>query len=109
MKSLLRSEPALIIGLVQAALALAVAFGLNLSPGQVGAVTAFAAAVLALVVRQAVVSPASALDIGHDVARKLDGALTGGAGILTSPGEAVVHEVVGAVGGLAGALAQGGT
>ena len=50
----IRNEPALVIGLVQATLALVIAFGLELSEEQVGAVLAVTAAVLALVVRSQV-------------------------------------------------------
>lgn len=44
-------EPALVMGAIQAAIALAVSFGLDLSPEQIGALLAFSAAVLSLVVR----------------------------------------------------------
>lgn len=44
-------EPALIAGLIQAVLGLLLAFGVDLSQEQVGAVMAVTAAVLALVVR----------------------------------------------------------
>ena len=47
-------EPAVLAGLVQSLLALAVAFGLELSSQQVAAVVAATAAVLALAVRQSV-------------------------------------------------------
>lgn len=47
-------EPAVIIGVVNAAIALAVGFGLNVSPEQVGLVNAFVAAVLAFVTRSQV-------------------------------------------------------
>ena len=50
----IRTEPALIAGLVQAILALAIAFGLDLTPVQVGAILAVTAAVLAVVVRSQV-------------------------------------------------------
>lgn len=49
--SVIRREPALVAGVVQAVLALLVAFGVGLSPEQVGAVLAVTAAVLALLVR----------------------------------------------------------
>jgi hypothetical protein len=52
MKSIARTEPALLIALVQATIALAVSFGLSLSPEQVGAVLALVAAASAVVVRQ---------------------------------------------------------
>ena len=49
-----RREPALVSGLVTAVIALAVAFGLDLSEEQVGSILAVVAAVMALVVRQQV-------------------------------------------------------
>ena len=52
--SIIRSEPALVIGLVQTIIALVVAFGANLSPEQVGAILAASAAVLAVVTRSQV-------------------------------------------------------
>lgn len=47
-------EPALILGALQAVIALAISFGLDLSPGQVGAILAASAAVLAVVTRSQV-------------------------------------------------------
>ena len=47
-------EPAVILGAIQAILALGLSFGLHLNPEQIGAIMAAAAAVLALVVRQQV-------------------------------------------------------
>lgn len=47
-------EPALILGAVNALLALAVGFGLSVTPEQVGLINAAVAAVLSLVVRQRV-------------------------------------------------------
>jgi hypothetical protein len=47
-------EPAVILGAIQAILALGLSFGLSLSSGQIGAIMAVAAAILALVVRQQV-------------------------------------------------------
>lgn len=52
----MQSEPALILGVVQAVIALAISFGLHLTPAQVGAITALAAAISAFIVR-AHVSP----------------------------------------------------
>ncbi len=54
---MLNREPALIIGAIQAVLALVIAFGFHLSPEQVGAILAASSAVLAVVTR-ANVSPA---------------------------------------------------
>ena len=45
-------EPVMFMAVVQALLALLIAFGLNLTGDQVGAIMAFSAALLALVVRQ---------------------------------------------------------
>lgn len=50
----LKNEPALVAGFVQALIAAAVAFGLNLSDGQVAALLALTAAVLAVVCRSQV-------------------------------------------------------
>jgi hypothetical protein len=50
----LKREPALIAGLIQAILALAVAFGFDLTSEQVGAILAVTGALLAVVVRQQV-------------------------------------------------------
>ena len=52
-------EPALILGLVQAAIALAVGFGLNLDGQQVALIMGFSAALLSVVVRQRVTSNAT--------------------------------------------------
>lgn len=48
----MKTEPALLMGLVTAGIALAASFGFNLTANQVGAISAFASAVLAVVVRQ---------------------------------------------------------
>lgn len=50
----IKSEPAIVGGLVQAVLGLLLAFGVNLSNEQTGAILAVTAAVLALVVRSKV-------------------------------------------------------
>lgn len=47
-------EPALILGLIQSALALAVGFGLNLSGDQVALIMAFSAALIAVITRSQV-------------------------------------------------------
>lgn len=49
---MLSKEPALILGAVNAVLALAVGFGLPVSPAQVGLINAAAAAILAVIIRQ---------------------------------------------------------
>ena len=49
-----RDEPALVLGLVQAAIVLAVSFGLDLSDAQTAASLAFTAALLSVITRQQV-------------------------------------------------------
>jgi hypothetical protein len=55
-------EPALVVGVVQAAVALAVGFGIDLSGEQVSLIVAFTAAVLSVVTRSNV-SPAPRGDV----------------------------------------------
>ena len=50
-------EPAMVLALVQAVVALVVAFGLSLAPDQIGAILAVTAVILGLVTRSQV-SPA---------------------------------------------------
>lgn len=52
--NVLKVEPALVVGAVQAILALVVAFGFHLTPEQVGGILAATTAILSVVVRQAV-------------------------------------------------------
>jgi len=47
-------EPAMVLALVQAMIALVVAFGLNLAPDQIGAILAVTAVILGLVTRSRV-------------------------------------------------------
>jgi hypothetical protein len=51
-------EPAMVLALVQAVLALVVAFALNLAPDQIGAIIAVTAVILGLITRSRV-SPVS--------------------------------------------------
>jgi hypothetical protein len=60
-KNLWNREPAAILAAVQAVIALAVSFGLELTPEQIGSVLAVTATVLGLLTRAAVV-PASILE-----------------------------------------------
>ena len=53
-------EPVLIASLIRAGVVLATAFGLSLSAAQIGAIVLFTEAALGVVVRRAVVSPATA-------------------------------------------------
>jgi hypothetical protein len=55
--NVIRSEPALIIGLVQAVLALVLAFGVDLSEEQIGSILAITSVILAIVTRM-LVTPA---------------------------------------------------
>lgn len=57
--SIFGREPALILGLVQAGLALAVSFGLQLDGQQVGMIMAFSSALLSVIVRQRVTANAT--------------------------------------------------
>lgn len=65
----MKNEPALLIGLLEAALALAVSFGLDLTPEQTGAVLAALVALGTLLTRQTVYGPKSvdAVMDGHAV------------------------------------------
>lgn len=56
-------EPALIMGLVGALIALGVGFGLPVSPGQVGLIMAAVAAVLAVITRSQVTSTPAVNDL----------------------------------------------
>lgn len=49
-----RQEPALILGLVQAVIALVLAFGVDLSTEQIGSIMALTAVILAIVTRMLV-------------------------------------------------------
>jgi len=59
MKSIWNAEPTMILAVLQAAVALGVGFGLPVTTQQMGLIMALAAAVLGLVNRSQVVSPAS--------------------------------------------------
>ena len=61
MSTLWGREPALIIAAIQAVVALAVAFGLDLSPEQVGGILAVSAAILGVLTRSQV-TPATPAD-----------------------------------------------
>lgn len=59
MKSLWSSEPTLVLAVVSAGLALLLAFGVPVTKEQMGAIMAFSAAILGLINRSQVTSPAS--------------------------------------------------
>jgi hypothetical protein len=54
--SWLQSEVVMVQGLIQAGVAFGVAFGLHLTPTQIGAVLGLSAAVLSLITRQIVIA-----------------------------------------------------
>lgn len=56
--NVIRNEPALIVGLVQAILALVLAFGVSLSEEQIGSILAITSVILAIVTRM-LVTPTS--------------------------------------------------
>lgn len=58
-----RAEPALIYGFVGSAIALVIAFGLDLSSEQTGAIMASASAVLAFFTRQSVYAPDTVVEL----------------------------------------------
>jgi hypothetical protein len=58
--SIWKKEPALLLGVIQALIVLGVAFGLQLTAEQTGAILAVLAALIALLTRQQVASPATA-------------------------------------------------
>ncbi len=59
MKNFWSAEPTLILSAVSAALSLAIGFGLNITTQQMGLIMAFAAAVLGVLNRSQVTSPAT--------------------------------------------------
>lgn len=59
MKNIWNAEPTMIVAVVQAFIALIVSFGIHLSSEQVGAIMALTSAILGLVVRSQVHSPAA--------------------------------------------------
>ena len=61
--SIFKQEPVLVLGVVQAVLALVVSFGLNLTGDQIGAILAVSAAILSVVARTQVL-PTSKVSIG---------------------------------------------
>ena len=59
MKNICASEPTLILSVVSAGVALAMGFGLTITTQQMGLIMAFASAVLGVINRSQVTSPAS--------------------------------------------------
>lgn len=81
-------EPAIILGAVNAVIALLVGFGLPVDGYQIGLINAAAAAILAVVIRSQVTPLAQTVERldGHQV-------IAGPANDLTIPGEVVRHTV----------------
>lgn len=97
MRRLLRTEPATVTGLVTAALAVAVSFGLGLDAAQIAAIVALIGAAFAFV--RGLVWPANAVativaDTAVSTAVALDHAAAGAAGELTDAGQTVVNRVI---------------
>lgn len=101
----LRSEPVLIVALLQAALVLGGAFGLSLSAEQMAAMVGFFSAVLAVVVRQVVVAPDTVVAVAKQAVANLSGTTVGEVGTVTAKGAEVIDSVVAGVGGLVSTLA----
>lgn len=72
MTKLLSAEPAILVGLIQSCLALAVSFGWSMTPEQVGSIMAVVSAILALLVRQAVVSP-NTIAMAEEISQPITG------------------------------------
>jgi hypothetical protein len=79
---LAQREPALLIGAVNALLAVAVGFGLPVTPMQVGLINAAVAAILAVIIRQQVV-PNAVADKQIEIAKASD---------ISRPTEQIIKE-----------------
>ncbi len=100
MRKLLATEPVVIVAVVQAGLVCAAAFGLDLTAEQIAGLVGFFSAVLALVVRQVVATPATVVAVARDVAVALSEETVGAVGTVTEEGAAVVDMIVRGTGGL---------
>lgn len=78
----LRTEPALIIGAINALLALGVGFGVPVTPAQVGLINAAVAAVLAVVMRGQAV-PTAVADKQIEIAKAAD---------ITTPTQQIIQQ-----------------
>ena len=78
MLSYIREEPVLLQGLIQAALALLVAFGTHLTATQVGSIVAFTAALLSCLTRSQVTPVANPKAIDGATLASANGAATVG-------------------------------
>jgi hypothetical protein len=97
MKSLwarIQTEPALVSGFIAAALALAAAFGLNLSGDQIGTILAIVSAGLALLVRSQVTPtanlPATVTNVYQPPTVTMAGVNTNPAGLNPNAGTAAI-------------------
>lgn len=77
-----KTEPALIIGLINALIALGVGFGLPVTPAQVGLINAAVAAVLAIVMRGQAV-PTAVADKQIEIAKAAD---------ITTPTQQIIQQ-----------------
>lgn len=70
MVNLWKAEPTMVVAAVQTLIALAVAFGLNLSSTQTGAILAALAAILGLVTRSQVASVAALKELANEATQQ---------------------------------------
>lgn len=77
-----KTEPALIIGLINALIALGVGFGLPVTPAQVGLINAAVAAILAVVMRSQAV-PVAVADKQIEIAKAAD---------ITTPTQRIIQQ-----------------
>lgn len=113
MRRLLALQPLLTTAVLAAAVDLAVAYGAPIPPGAKAPIITIVTALATLFVHQAVVSPATVVDVAGRAATQtvegLGGSTVGAVGTITDHGAQVVTDtvdrVVGEVGGLVGALA----
>lgn len=96
-----KSEPALLAGVVTAAVPVASAFWLHWEADQVSLVTTLAVAVMALIVRQSVVPTAEVAEkahqVGTQVAENLDSTTVGAVGAVTGGAKGIIKGAVDAV------------
>ncbi len=64
LKNLWKSEPVMVLSIVESAVALAASFGFSLTPEQIGSLLAFLSILLGLGARSQVFSPATVEELG---------------------------------------------
>lgn len=110
---LLRAQPVLVGQIVGAILSVAIAFGAPIDDAQKAALIGLVVVLATLFIHQAVVSPATVIDVAGKAAMQtaetLSGPTAGAVGTVTKTGTkvvtGVVNDVVKSVGGLVGTLA----